>query len=169
MTPHAPELPETFKSWIDELNPLGLMLQKMLMTSVAYNDGIYAREQSLVGNHSILPLALIFLCGRRAARHPVVQGERDRRQLRIVLAAKEREAVLRESLRAALDAMPVIIVIFDPQTETIAYASPPALATVRRRARPSGLGAADCRDQGRTPQDAPGAASASPCRCRRAT
>lgn len=129
MTPHAPELPETFKSWIDELNPLGLMLQKMLMTSVAYNDGIYAREQSIAGHNSILPLALIFLSGGVLFGILLFQGERDRRQLRIVLASQEREAVLRESLRAALDAMPVIVVIFDPQTDEIAYASPPALAT----------------------------------------
>jgi len=120
----------TLRAWADDLLPLGVLLQKLLMASVAYNDGLYARERELSATTAVVPTVLLFLCGGALVSILLVQAARDRRHLREALAARAEEAVTRRSLRAALDAMPAVIVIFDPADETVSYVNPAAAELV---------------------------------------
>lgn len=130
LAPAAAGTTATLQQWDRDLAALGTLLQKLLMTSVAYNDSLYERERALASNTTAVPLALIFLCGMALVGVLTAQSARDRHNLRLALDARAAEAVTRASLRAALDAIPAVIVIFDPADDSIAYINPTAAAVI---------------------------------------
>lgn len=130
ITPGDAGTASTLRTWVDDLVPLGVLLQKLLMTSVAYNEELYARERELSTTTVVVPIVLIFLCGSALVSILLVQAARDRRHLREALAARAEKSVTRRSLRAALDAMPAVIVIFDPADDRVSYVNPAAAELV---------------------------------------
>ena len=130
LLPDSPATSTRLRQWDLDLAPLGTLLQKLLMASVAYNDALYERERVLASNTTIVPLALIFLCGMTLVGVLVARSVRDRRNLQIAVEAREAEAVTRASLHAALDAIPAVIVVFDPAEDSVAYINPTAAAAI---------------------------------------
>lgn len=117
---------ETVETWREELAPLGHDLQKILETSVVYNDEIYQRERELARNPAAVPLALMFLCGAALVSLLGIQAGHDRRRLNDVLIARREQAATESNFRSAIEAMPVAVVIFDPVADNLSFVNPAA-------------------------------------------
>jgi PAS domain-containing protein len=130
LDPSNPEVPTVIRAWHDSLEPLGTDLQKILQTSVAYNNDLYRREAELSRNPAVVPLLLMLVSGGGLILVLLLQGARDRHRLEEVNAAKAREAAMRDDFRAAIEAMPAVIVIFDPAAAAISFANPAALGLI---------------------------------------
>jgi PAS domain-containing protein len=130
LAPDAPETKAVIAGWRDELKPLGRELQSILLTSVAYNSEVYRRERELAANPATIPLALMFLSGGGLIGLLFIQNARDRSRLADVMAAQAREAATRANFRAAIEAMPAVIVIFDPHTSKVSFINPAGAALI---------------------------------------
>lgn len=111
----------SIQAWHDDLQPLGKELQKILQSSVAYNEDLYRREQELSANAATVPLILMFVSGAILVGLLLVQSARDRSRLAEVTAAKAREAAMRDDFHAAIEAMPAVIVILDPESASVSF------------------------------------------------
>ena len=121
MAPRSSATIATLQGWHDELEPLGKELQQILQSSVAYNDDLYRREQELSANAATVPLVLMFVSGAGLVGLLLIQSARDRQRLAEVTAAKGREAALRDDFHAAIEAMPAVIVILDPEAARVSF------------------------------------------------
>lgn len=121
MAPRSSATIATLEAWHDDLAPLGKQLQQILQSSVAYNEDLYRREQELSSNAATLPLVLMFVSGAALVGLLLVQSARDRQRLAEVTGAKAREAALRDDFHAAIEAMPAVIVILDPEAASVRF------------------------------------------------
>ena len=110
----------------DDLQPLTRTLQKILQTSVAYNQSIYKREQELSRSPAIIPLALMFFSGTSLVVFVLLQAMRDRQRLQAVERAQAEAAHMQENLRALIRAMPALVVVFDSLNNVVSFANPQA-------------------------------------------
>lgn len=114
------------ETWRKELAPLGLDLQRILEKSVVYNDDVYQSERELGKNPATLPLILMFVCGSGLVSLLGIQAGRDRRRLNDVLLARQAQAATESNFRAAIEAIPAAIVIFDPASDSVSFVNPAA-------------------------------------------
>jgi signal transduction histidine kinase len=110
----------------DELQPLMKTLQRILQSSVAYNESIYEREQELSRSPAIIPLALMFFSGTSLVVFVLLQAMRDRHRLLAVERAQAEAAHMQENLRALIRAMPAVVVVFDSLNNVVSFANPQA-------------------------------------------
>ena len=95
----------------DDLQPLTRTLQKILQTSVAYNENIFKREQELARSPAFIPLALMFFSVTSLVVFVLLQAMRDRQRLLAVERAQAEAAHMQENLRALIRAMPAVVVV----------------------------------------------------------
>lgn len=110
----------------DELQPLNRTLQKILQTSVAYNENIYKREQELAKSPAFIPLALMFFSVTSLVVFVLMQAMRDRHRLLAVERAQAEATHMQENLRALIRAMPALVVVFDSLNNVVSFANPQA-------------------------------------------
>ncbi|MFM9856920.1 ATP-binding protein [Pseudoxanthobacter sp. M-2] len=110
----------------DELQPLNRTLQKILQTSVAYNENIYKREQELAKSPAFIPLALMFFSVTSLVVFVLMQAMRDRQRLLAVEHAQAEATHMQENLRALIRAMPALVVVFDSLNNVVSFANPQA-------------------------------------------
>lgn len=108
----------------DQLFPLTKTLQRLLQSSVAYNQNIYKREQELARSPAIVPLLLMFFSGTSLVVFVLMQAMRDRQRLLAVEQAQAEAALMEENLRALVRAMPALVVVFDSLGNTVSFANP---------------------------------------------
>ncbi len=108
----------------DELQPLTRTLQKILQTSVAYNESIYKREQELAKSPAFVPLALMFFSVTSLVVFVLLQAMRDRHRLIAVERAQAEAAHMQENLRALIRAMPAVVIVFDSLNNVVSFANP---------------------------------------------
>ncbi len=121
LEPGTAEASAVISGWHEEIEPLGTKLQQILQTSVAYNAELYRREQELSASVATLPLILMFVSGASLVGLLLVQNARDRGRLQQVTQAKAREAAIRDDFHAAIEAIPAVIAIIDPETDEVNF------------------------------------------------
>ena len=72
-------------------------------------------------NAATVPLILMFVSGAALVGLLLVQNARDRHRLVEVTEAKAREAAMRDDFHAAIEAMPAVIVILDPDAVSVSF------------------------------------------------
>lgn len=115
-----------FAGWSEALRPLGRDLQAILEHSVIYNQRVFDRERQLSRSPATLPLVLMFVCGGTLVTLLGIQSARDRRRLVEVLEARQAQAAMESNFRAAIEAIPAAVLIFDPVTLLPSFVNPAA-------------------------------------------
>lgn len=129
-TPGSPEAFDVLNGLYDELAPLTQTLQTVLQSAIAYNEEVYRREQMLAERSAFVPLALLAVSGGLLVVFLILQGARDRQRLMAMAAAEEEAAAVRENLRALVEAMPAVIVVYDPNDLTVYFINAMGLALI---------------------------------------
>ncbi|WP_367194850.1 sensor histidine kinase [Amorphus sp. 3PC139-8] len=114
----------------NELDDLLPPLQTVLQSAIAYNDEIYRREQELANNSAIVPLSLLFLSGGLLIVFLFVQTVRDRNRLLAVQEAEAEAEVVRTNLRALIEAIPAVVIVYDTANRQISFINGFALALI---------------------------------------
>jgi C4-dicarboxylate-specific signal transduction histidine kinase len=129
-----PEEPATqaavLAEWRTDLAPLGVSLQKIVEGATARNEAVYRRERRLAETSATIPLLLMFVSGAGLVALLGVQAGRDRRRLNEMMAARREQQATESNFRAAIQAMPGAILIFDPSTDEISFVNSAAAALV---------------------------------------
>ncbi|BAF86613.1 MULTISPECIES: sensor histidine kinase [Azorhizobium] len=129
-SPSAPETVARLRGAYYELEPLGRVLQKVLMQSIAYNEEIFRREREVAASPAIVPFALLFVSGTCLVAILFMDGRRDRQRLADVTAAKAEVTAVQDNLRAIIEAMPIGTIIVDPDGDQVRFINPSAAALV---------------------------------------
>ncbi|MGX1309819.1 signal transduction histidine kinase [Amorphus suaedae] len=129
-TPGSPEAVDVLNGLYDELAPLSQTLQTVLQSAIAYNEEVYRREQMLAERSAFVPLALLAVSGGLLVVFLILQGARDRQRLMAMAAAEEEAASVRENLRALIEAMPAMIVVYDPNDLEVYFINAMGLALI---------------------------------------
>jgi signal transduction histidine kinase len=82
------------------------------------------------GEPVVIPFAVMFLGWLLLIGVSLLQKLRDRQQLADVIAARAAEAASEASLRALVEAIPTVIVIIDPTSESPSFINPAAAALI---------------------------------------
>ncbi|OYW30948.1 MAG: hypothetical protein B7Z45_10905, partial [Azorhizobium sp. 12-66-6] len=82
------EIREVLTAWIIDLEPLGRALQKVMMASVAYNQGVFNLEQEMAEDPAIVPFLLLILTGAALAVVVVYETRRDRQRFSALVTAQ---------------------------------------------------------------------------------
>ncbi|MEW6257452.1 MAG: ATP-binding protein [Pseudomonadota bacterium] len=125
----APKEP-VLKAWSAALSPLGRDLQSVLMASVAYNDALFARERSLAGQTTLLPLGLLFLSGSALVSLMWLRGRRDRERLLEVETARRAVCEMERNLLGVIQAAPTAMLVLDPLERAVRFINPAAAEMV---------------------------------------
>ncbi|WP_332123043.1 sensor histidine kinase [Azorhizobium caulinodans] len=129
-SPSAPETVARLRGAYYELEPLGRVLQKVLMQSIAYNEEIFRREREVAASPAIVPFALLFVSRTCLVAILFMDGRRDRQRLADVTAAKAEVTAVQDNLRAIIEAMPIGTIIVDPDGDQVRFINPSAAALV---------------------------------------
>lgn len=113
-----------------EIEPLGRLLQRVLMQSIAYNEEIFRREREVAASPAIVPFALLFVSGTCLVVILFLDGRRDRQRLAETMAAQAAVTAVQENLRAIIEAMPIGTIIVDPDGDVVRFINPSAAALV---------------------------------------
>ncbi|WP_051357058.1 sensor histidine kinase [Azorhizobium doebereinerae] len=130
LSPTAPGTLPSLRSAFYEIEPLGRVLQKVLMQSVAYNEEIFRREREVAASPAVVPFALLFVSGTCLVAILFMDGRRDRQRLAEVTAAKAEVTAVQDNLRAIIEAMPIGTIIVDPAGDQVRFINPSAAALV---------------------------------------
>ncbi|MGX1100837.1 sensor histidine kinase [Amorphus sp. MBR-141] len=130
LQPGGVEANEALTGLHAELEPLLPTLQTALQSAIAYNAEVYRREQMLADSPAFVPLALLFVSGGLLVVFLVLQGARDRQRMMAMETAEEEAASVRENLRALIEAMPAVIVVYDPRDVTVSFINGMGLALI---------------------------------------
>lgn len=114
---------ERAEALLNELQPLTAVLQNILQTSVAYNKEVYDRERELARSPAAVPLALMFISVTSLFVFVRLQAMRDRQRLRAVEQARAEASQMQESLQALIRAIPALVIVFDPRSNTVSFAN----------------------------------------------
>ena len=128
------ELREALTVWITDLEPLGRALQKVMMASVAYNEGVFKLEREMAEDPAIVPFLLLLLTGAALAVVVVYESRRDRQRFSALVTAQSEARAMEANLRAAIEAMPAATLIIDPADETVGFFNAYALELVGQTA-----------------------------------
>jgi len=115
------EVRAALNAWIVELEPLGRALQKVMMASIAYNEGVFQLERELAEDPAIVPFLLLILTGAALALVVVLESRRDRQRFSALLTAQSEARAMEANLRAAIEAMPAATLIVDPADESVGF------------------------------------------------
>lgn len=116
--------------WQTALEPLGHDLETFVEASARRHDEVQKREQLLARGPVALALSLMFLSGAGLVVVLALQAGQARRRLNEILGARRAVAESNSNFRAAIEAMPAAIVIFDPRTRGVSFVNPAASALV---------------------------------------
>jgi C4-dicarboxylate-specific signal transduction histidine kinase len=119
-----------------ELAPLGTELQQLAESAAARNDAVVRGERHLAETSATVPLLLMFVSGAGLVALLGVQAGRDRRRLNETLAARRQQQATESNFRAAIQAMPGAILIFDPSTDDISFVNSAAATLVAPHSDP---------------------------------
>lgn len=129
-TQNTPETKQEMTALAGELDDLLSPLQTVLQSAIAYNDEIYRREQQLANNSAIVPLALLFLSGGLLIVFLFVQTMRDRNRLLAVQQAEAEAETMRANLRALIEAIPAVMIVYDIANRKVSFINGFALALI---------------------------------------
>ncbi|GGF47577.1 hypothetical protein GCM10007301_03630 [Azorhizobium oxalatiphilum] len=130
LSPDAPATLPALRSAFYEIEPLGRVLQRVLMQSVAYNEEIFRREREVAASPAVVPFALLFVSGTCLVAILFMDGRRDRLRLAEVEAAKSEVTAVQDNLRAIIEAMPLGTIIVDPDGDQVRFINPSAQTLV---------------------------------------
>ncbi|MCK0207887.1 ATP-binding protein [Starkeya koreensis] len=112
------------------LTPLGQVLQRILLESVAYNQEIFRRERALAETPGVVPLVLLFICGGCLALVLYLQGRRDRLRLGEILEAQNAIRAMESNLRAVIQAVPACVAVIEPESGRVSFFNSTAASLV---------------------------------------
>ncbi|OYX74469.1 MAG: hypothetical protein B7Y95_06765 [Rhizobiales bacterium 32-66-11] len=121
---------EVFHEWDIELEPLGRLLQRVLLSSVSYNEATAQIEALLDANPARIPLLLLFASGGILVLILLAMERRVQMRLAEVMAGQATLQSMEASLLAVIQATPACVIVFDPKSEQVRFVNPTALAVV---------------------------------------
>ncbi|MFG1397331.1 sensor histidine kinase [Roseixanthobacter pseudopolyaromaticivorans] len=121
---------DVFHEWDIELQPLGRLLQRVLLSSVSYNEATAQIEAQLDANPARIPLLLLFASGTILVLILLAMERRVEMRLTEVMQGQAALQSMESSLLAVIQATPACVIVFDPASEQVRLINPAALAVV---------------------------------------